>query len=426
MKLILTFAACAVSLLVSGQNNTQIPSNCYFAIDTFSKDDFHDLEPFGKAIANSRIVILGEPTHGDGEVFSLKHRLIKYLHEKKGFDVVAWEAGLYDMSLVDEAMHQDNYTLTAIEDLGLLSFWKRNAQIRPILQYIKSSKKTSNPISIAGFDCQLTMSDKKKWVNDVISFFSDQRLRKVILSQELKNQFVTGYDNLWGTGKSTSKEYREMVALLDTLSSLLQLHESILINVHGKSMLALMSRTINDQITQNRYFADLLGKKFDVSMNNPRDMRMAENMLWLAKTKYKGKKIIFLMASLHGLFKPEVIMDSTGQSRLKGFVSAGKVFYSNIREPIFSAGFTAIGGSYGTIFQKEAAVLTSPQQNSIEGFFDNCNGELFLLNLNCKHFKNKKFKARPLGYDFIETDWSKQMNVLFVFRSMTPAIRIRE
>ena len=50
-------------------------------------DDFSDLEHFGKAIGDKRIVLLDELTHGEGNIFSLKSRLVKYLHHKKGFDV---------------------------------------------------------------------------------------------------------------------------------------------------------------------------------------------------------------------------------------------------------------------------------------------------------------------------------------------------
>ncbi len=37
---------------------------------------FEDLLPLGKMVDDTRIVALGEPTHGNREVFQLKHRLI--------------------------------------------------------------------------------------------------------------------------------------------------------------------------------------------------------------------------------------------------------------------------------------------------------------------------------------------------------------
>ena len=46
---------------------------------------FEDLLPIGEMIGDARIVSLGEPTHGNREVFQLKHRIIEYLVKENGF-----------------------------------------------------------------------------------------------------------------------------------------------------------------------------------------------------------------------------------------------------------------------------------------------------------------------------------------------------
>ena len=50
--------------------------------------DFSDLEPLKAVLADKRIVLLGERTHGDGAAFLAKTRLIKFLHQEMGFDVL--------------------------------------------------------------------------------------------------------------------------------------------------------------------------------------------------------------------------------------------------------------------------------------------------------------------------------------------------
>ncbi len=41
------------------------------------------------------MVLLGEQHHGDGATFQAKTRLVKYLHEQKGFNVLVWESDVY-------------------------------------------------------------------------------------------------------------------------------------------------------------------------------------------------------------------------------------------------------------------------------------------------------------------------------------------
>ena len=52
---------------------------------------FEDLLPIGEMVGDARIVSLGEPTHGNREVFQLKHRMIEYLVTEKGFNIFALE-----------------------------------------------------------------------------------------------------------------------------------------------------------------------------------------------------------------------------------------------------------------------------------------------------------------------------------------------
>ena len=63
---------------------------------SLAEDDFADLRPLIGLIGDARVVGLGEPTHGDGAHFHAKTRLIRFLHEVMGFDVLVWESGMYD------------------------------------------------------------------------------------------------------------------------------------------------------------------------------------------------------------------------------------------------------------------------------------------------------------------------------------------
>ncbi|HEU4549948.1 MAG TPA: hypothetical protein VFS01_09635, partial [Rhizomicrobium sp.] len=79
----------------------------------FADEDFSDLAPLGAAIGRARLVQLGEPSHGAGTCFAAKARIVRYLHQRHGFDVLIWESGLYDVALADAAIGSGEDAMTA-------------------------------------------------------------------------------------------------------------------------------------------------------------------------------------------------------------------------------------------------------------------------------------------------------------------------
>jgi erythromycin esterase len=69
---------------------------------TPTDDDFSDLEPLVAKIGSSRLVMLGEHTHNDGATFLAKARLLRFLHQRLGFDVLAWEGGFLDGARLEQ------------------------------------------------------------------------------------------------------------------------------------------------------------------------------------------------------------------------------------------------------------------------------------------------------------------------------------
>jgi erythromycin esterase len=86
----------------------------------------NDMSQLGSVIGSARIVAMGEATHGTREFFQMKHRMLEYLVEKKGFTVFAIEANW------PESLAVNDYVLSGKGDpavaLAGMYFWTWNTE----------------------------------------------------------------------------------------------------------------------------------------------------------------------------------------------------------------------------------------------------------------------------------------------------------
>jgi erythromycin esterase-like protein len=87
---------------------------------------FDDLAAFGNALADARVVALGEATHGTREIFRMKHRLFEYLVQRKGFTVFALEANRADCIALDRYVKSGQGNARAAQ--ANLHLWPWNTQ----------------------------------------------------------------------------------------------------------------------------------------------------------------------------------------------------------------------------------------------------------------------------------------------------------
>lgn len=150
---------CCVILFVA---NLLIKKNVYYdfsddsffvwPVNSISTQDtsFDDLSFLKSKLKNTNIVVLGESTHFDGSSFLAKTRLVKFLHEELNFNILAFEAGRYDVWKFNK--EKSNSPVVAFYD-----FWSKSEQMQDLWDYIRK-----NNIEITGFDIQLTSADEYK------------------------------------------------------------------------------------------------------------------------------------------------------------------------------------------------------------------------------------------------------------------------
>jgi len=118
------------------------------------QDDYADLAPLGEAIGDKRIVMLDELTHGEGNIYESKVRTVRYLHERKGFDLLVLESGLFDVT----RLWQSRLPLRANAPRTIFYMYANSAELWPLYDYLDAQRDTPAAMQLAGFDGRLSGS----------------------------------------------------------------------------------------------------------------------------------------------------------------------------------------------------------------------------------------------------------------------------
>ena len=122
------------------------------SVQSSADDTFADLQFLKTTLKDRRIVQLGESGHGVAEFNHAKVRLIKFLHEQMGFEIMAFESGLF------ECYHANlnlSSTPTATMRNCIFGVW-HTQEVLPLFDYIKARQASDRPLTLAGFDSQMS------------------------------------------------------------------------------------------------------------------------------------------------------------------------------------------------------------------------------------------------------------------------------
>jgi len=261
-------------------------------------DEFDDLAMLGAAIGDKRIVFLDELTHGEGNVFALKSRIVSYLHQKKGFEVLVLESGLFDVA---QLWASDKAIPTQAAG-NIFYMYARSTELQPLWQYINKHRHSKTPLILAGFDNrhsgEISLRDLVPAMRQFLATLpavvsNEQYLHQ--LQQLLQGQLSTLPAHQQKQFLHTSQALEQhLVAALHRAS-------------HDVETLGFWLR-VNASLRQMALVA-WQQLRFD-----QHDLAMAANLDWLVNQQYAGRKIIvwghYIHLNRHGgfidaLYRPE-------------------------------------------------------------------------------------------------------------------------
>lgn len=279
------------------------------------EDDYSDLMPLAEALDGVRVVALGEATHGSGAAFLAKTRLVKFLHEVLGFDVLVWESGLYDMRRASELLKAGGAAREALER-GVFDIWLDSDQLRPLVSYLDETARSGSPLELAGVDFQFSgAGSDSAFIADLESYLSrigvstfelapGGRVRDVLrsvigyryLEREIPDEGVRAH--VLDVLHAWEEEARRDSSIDGTFwARILWNARTYVGNVFDRAML--------------RGRADPSAEQ-EERVYGLRDRVMGRNLVWLAEELYPDRKLIVWAATGHLLKNPDRIRHARG------------------------------------------------------------------------------------------------------------------
>lgn len=269
-------------------------------------------------LKDKQYVFLGESSHGISEYSQSKVRLIKYLHEELGFDVVLFEGNIGEGAAVSAESSINQYMNSNEILSAFLSPWN-NQETKPLIDYLVQQR-NKNDLFFGGYDMRVS-GYFIQFLSNWIKIYNDNLAQQY---KKLEFNWLETYDNTMEEGKSLSRE---------TLSNYKKSYQEIIAFIHGhseelkleypneKNLEKVIVKTLENRFVMlEKYYK---AKKTEDTTTEEtasiiRDKMMEENLLWLSTQVYPDKKIIVWGHNNHVRDRQiEIVAKDKGQNTFK-------------------------------------------------------------------------------------------------------------
>ena len=384
-------------------------------------DDFSDLRPLKKLIGDARVVQLGEQSHGDGTCFETKIRLIKFLHQEMGFDILAFESGLYDCEVAWRQFKDGQAGLEAAKQ-GVFGIWTGSGQTSELWSYLATQANSDLPLRLTGFDCQFTAPGSSNNLLDELKSLPE----KFGVANLEEEDWVTLTDGLEAIFASQQPEVSKD-AFLETLT---ELQSSVAELDMTKSSVDSRFWLQNLESIKDHCSRAWNEKKQPSSSRlanvEDRDKQMADNLNWMLNTQYPKRKVIVWAASFHIARQLDKVRVPDGSANYRKLKQMGQHVFEAQGNKVFTVGFTTQAGKAGVWFRKQFSLAEAPE-GTLESLINATGVENGWLNFRgtkeSAPWLHEQLYARPLGYTWMTSKWPEQFDAMVFNREMRPSTR---
>lgn len=380
--------------------------------------DFGDLKTLKALIGDAHIVMLGEPTHGDGSAFKAKIRLVQFLHQELGFAKLVFESGIHQAHRVGLDLKEGRPVEEAVLD-GIEPRWARSRQVAPLFRYIAETQGDSNPLQLNGMDIRFHLPNTQQYFfPDLERFLSENG---VLLPQGYADFKRVALAHIEQPGSVTN---RERIGAEEVLKAL----RASITDVPKRSSVALESpefwvRTLESLEAELFYFW------FDGASRsarfNRRGQQMAENIAWHAKS---GKVIVWAATSHIMKAMPSNVVAQMPWA--SGSNAMGVFLQQATDASIFSLGFTSYKGAYANIrypgTHEGVSPLPEAPRGSLEHMLHSTGIQYGIvpLNFSSPHgaWLRQTWPSRMLFNAYVKAVWPASLDAIFFIDITEPSM----
>jgi erythromycin esterase len=339
-------------------------------LSSLTSEEFSDLQFLKPLLTDRRLVQLGESGHGVAQFNQVKVRLIKFLHQEMGFDVIAFESGIYECFQANGGAD----SLTAVGFMyqcpfGVWHTW----EVVPLFEYIKSTQETDRPLLLAGFDIQpsswLGGQNRAAFIESVVDAVDPEYAVQV---RAIEDEFKARMDEpeswtvtLAAHADSLRIRYEPVLEFFDSRE------EELLLAFGADPVTPLIARQTIWSTLQRIEMARVYGTTACAGTET-RDQGMATNLSYLAERVYPDKKIMAWAHNFHIRHLNRTIPD------LGGCATMGQHVANRHRGELYTVGLYMYQGGAAMNNRDLYSISPAPSE-SLEGILQQAGHEYFFL-----------------------------------------------
>jgi len=366
--------------------------------------DTKDLKILDKLIGGSKVVALGEVTHGSSEIFKMKNRIIQYLAINNGFDIFSIEANM------PEAYKVSDYVVRGEGDpakliTGMLFWTWRTQEVLDMVEWMRKFNQPKQRIEFTGFDMQFYDGS----VNELIHAFKGNK--------EVEDKIIGLKKNLDDI-KARSQQNRNTISIDDNEKKSI---DSLISSI--KNSIETSPRAINkDWLLQNITIIQQYLKNDYLW----RDKCMADNFLWIKDHNPESKFVIW--AHNGHIMKTDQMMGAHLSQKLGDD-------YKTFGFAFFDGSYTAYGSKGLTSYD---AIQAYP--GTLEYLLEQLKEPIFILDLKkikSENSKDTEWLTRQLEYrrvgsmggmqnEFSARKVSDDFDYLIFIKTSSPSVLLPE